>query len=89
MFKIGQKVVWISDKVPNPICIIPKVNDIVVLKCPCDVFNNRWDIDGYALSLDGRRQSFHVRHFRPLDETFAEETIANLIEWNETQKVTV
>jgi hypothetical protein len=70
MFKIGQKVVFVTDidcPKPNPridsICIIEEI-----------------DHDGWIAVRGFFEYSYAPMHFRPLDETFAEELLKRIEE---------
>jgi len=77
-FKVGEKVVWISNSVENKDCIIPKVNDIITLKSYVNY--NHWDVVEYPVDKFGKLQCLDERNFRKLDTQFAEDVCAQLIE---------
>ena len=88
-FKVGEKVVWISESVPNPLSNPPKKGDIVTLKSPCTEFEDNWDILGYEYNNYGCLQSFHSRHFRKLDHQFSEDVIAEIIKQVQEESLTL
>lgn len=96
MFKVGQKVVCISN-IP-----IFRIDEMFGIRVPVkgEIYTVRQVIENQAITVNEiinppipysngfLEADFYIHHFREIDETFSEETIANLIEWNETQKIT-
>lgn len=96
MFKTGQKVVCaiafegryrdvitypIKDKFYHVRGYTPNGTGLLLK----EIKNKNFDLSSGINSEPG----FAPHKFRSVDETFTEETLANLIEWNETKKVTV
>ena len=88
MFKIGQKVVccmpflgrvlkfnvWVKHYRPTP-----NVNNIYSI--------NRFDADGWLILDEFPNRAMNPNKFRPLDETFAEETLKNIAEQIEQEQL--
>lgn len=97
MFKVGQRVVcikktpWISEYYPETAHLnSPKEDEIVTIRSFCPTHKDAVDIKEYPVNGCGVPQSFSVEHFRPIDESFAEEAIENIKEWvEETQTVKI
>ena len=80
MFKVEQKVVYVSDEVANDLIIAPQKNEIVTVSGVSLLYKDSVFLYEYPFSLLGNRQSFNTRHLRPLDETFAESALENIKE---------
>lgn len=90
MFKVGQKVICIHEDNSDVDNLGldssgPKLNDIVNV----DWIGICRGKHCLGFKEYGNGDCWDSWQFRPLDETFATETIENLIQWNESQKVTV
>lgn len=77
-FKVGQRVVCIKEFKKASVGIFnksetPKINEIVTINM---VEEDDLRLEEYYYSSDGYVNLFSSKNFRPLDDTFAEETEA-------------
>jgi len=84
MFKVGQKVVFVDCNLPrNPEVVYPQINEIVTIQRilyypPLEL--EMFTLKEYPLPVRGDINAIISRCFRPVDQTFAEETIKKILE---------
>jgi len=86
MFKIGQKVVFVDNDFykKNPIFNFPQNNTIVTVfsygsNCRCGCNLPTYVIEEYRYNQHGIEQEFSSDILRPLDESFAEGILENIL----------
>lgn len=76
--KVGDKVVYVGvakGAMVHEDAIVPKQDEIIILKSRCSVFKDNWDLVEYQYGKDGRKQSFPYWSLRPIQDDFAEEVL--------------
>ncbi len=76
MFKVGQKVVFISESIPNFFMSCPAKGEIVTIKSfDYDFDETSIVLVEYEFAPSGLPQCYATKRFRPLDYDFVEEVI--------------
>lgn len=76
MFKVGQKVVCVSNNYPNKDVHKLKIGEIYTIQA----MENDPDGALHLIFFEVEYWAYYVKHFRPLDETFAESVLENIKE---------
>lgn len=67
-FKPGQKVTFKKVGCQNLNLRYPKENEIITIKCRCNVYPDHWGIVEYPISYSGALQSIGELNLFPLDD---------------------